>query len=1159
VVKKNLQQQEKVRNKTDKWLSKLSAVPASFRKDEPLFISSQNFNPESLKRSQETAIQKGVQKISRQTNNNLLRPPGAILRLTPDQISQVVEGFTPDMLERLNALEALENIEINYGTYCRLKYAKQGGTFLERKVNLLDARNKRDAIIEKLRQIEAGGGIVNPGNDGSPTPVILPHTPWDGTEPMEEYVKRLVLNQVRELSSENDVIILDDSSQDHQAEIQSIRTTLEDLTPPKGPADAIAFYHFHTLQMAMPNIWTEAFDGRVHGIIGEIFNEYENINQVYSEAGEDIFERLSDTRFSEEALFDLKEFTDLMGQMGTDVLGIGAQEMPGDVRVLLDLAGDSFDTQSNEKYALLSLEQQNALNQLAFEYQVLVDRKAELITLYNEQKTNKDNEPDDFGIKGFLKTKFENTELDIEQLGPLKELYAAFSQNSGSGNDGNQSTNSSAENLLQEVHLQISELVVRGKQIYHNPEGKHTRIQRLIAELTERLKAPHSFTVFAENSYNFGIITTMEQKWIPGDYQATNLISTLTLAPGEKRTYSKKEVRKKSVARKEMEKNSSTLSDERTFSSKASSDIMDKVSKTTNFSIQNQNTVGGDILGFRIDNTLNTDFKSDQQTEFTNNRKAIREATKKATQEYKNERSLEINTQSDREFELGIKSEISNPNNEITVTYLFYELERQYRITEYLKSVRPVIMIAQKVPQPHEIDEEWVLSYEWIIRRNLLDRSFMDALDFISEGLVGDEVSLEILRENHETQKALVEELSTTMSTLTQMQDSLREALIQTAEQEKLAEVAAERRKKKRRRGFLKKIFNPAGAIADRIASGRTGLTLGEGDPELLEARREAMETRLEYLESNLEDYKSQLTTANNSLTQASKDLEIAIKDSFTRKSLVSQLLIHLKDNILLYMQAIWSQENEHQRYMRLWNVDIDIPMPGPDPSGGEEIRSEASIRPAEGSIHEMIGAAISTYPLYSIMLDMDAAEMHTQSKKLHEIADIDHPIGFKGNYMIFPLKECTYITDYMMQDYVDEYLGVRAPDPASEYSTDELLKLAESLWHNPDTTAAERETLRNMILDRLNSPVLDDELVVIPTGQLFIEALKGSHALLEDFKLKHRKMDMLKVKEEVRAAQLENLRKALRLVQEGGAILDDPEVDKKIVVEGNGMVNVGE
>ncbi len=72
--------------------------------------------------------------------------------------------------------------------------------------------------------------------------------------------------------------------------------------------------------------------------------------------------------------------------------------------------------------------------------------------------------------------------------------------------------------------------------------------------------------------------------------------------------------------------------------------------------------------------------------------------------------------------------------------------------------------------------------------------------------------------------------------------------------------------------------------------------------------------------------------------------------------------------------------------------------------------------------------------------------------------------------------------------------------------------------------------------------------MVIVPSNSLYIEALPGTHPLLEDFKLIHRAVDVKKAQAEARHAELENLRLAARLAN---AELGDPDVEKKIVVEG--------
>jgi hypothetical protein len=88
------------------------------------------------------------------------------------------------------------------------------------------------------------------------------------------------------------------------------------------------------------------------------------------------------------------------------------------------------------------------------------------------------------------------------------------------------------------------------------------------------------------------------------------------------------------------------------------------------------------------------------------------------------------------------------------------------------------------------------------------------------------------------------------------------------------------------------------------------------------------------------------------------------------------------------------------------------------------------------------------------------------------------------------------------------------------------------------------RELYRMLLTD----PRRAVDEIAIPSKSLYIEALPGAHPLLETFKMVHRAADVKKVQGEVRALELENVRAAARIL---GGLLEDKDIEKKIVVEG--------
>ena len=671
------------------------------------------------------------------------------------------------------------------------------------------------------------------------------------------------------------------------------------------------------------------------------------------------------------------------------------------------------------------------------------------------------------------------------------------------------------------------------QEIINYPQGNATRLTQLILELGKALEEPYAFDIFAPNSYNFGLMLTYRQEWEPQEYQAGNLVATIPLAPGETRKYTHKQIVKKSVSQKEAEKSSSTRSEQSSQTSRAEADIMQKATNNTSFKL---NTHGSFNIGIgEMDTT--TEFSTNQQAESVSNKKNFHEATVKAAEEYRTERNTEITSSSSTETEDTTSGEISNPNNEITVTYLFYELQRRYLIRETLYKVQPVILVAQEVPLPHEIDEAWLIEHQWIIRRVLLDDSFKEALDYLTSGLAGDEVSVQVIKAHWEDQESLTKSLESQVQNLLYTRDNLRNLIVNSTKQEDVNDARASLTSFDPVNFFL----NPYSAInkvEDFAGNAQSN--------DMIEANRKAAKTRLEYTEQALSAMQDRLQQATDSYQKATDQYSAALQKQFSRNVAIDQLRIHVKQNILFYMQAVWAHEDPDQRFFRLYNLPVTTPTPG-------NLSSITATGVAEGVVN-----------LEATLIGSNYAEDEID---LVDIAEIDTPLGYKGNYIIFPLKQQSYLTLYMTQEFISDDFSLQDPDQfsdlrnfpsidgpggAGEYMAKQIAAAG---------TADEKKQLAQHFADYVNSSQNGAEIIIVPTGQLFIEALPGSHPLLEDFKLLHRAEDVLKVKAEVRHAELENLRLATRLVQgqnkDQANLLEDPDIEKKITVEGNAKVNV--
>lgn len=661
----------------------------------------------------------------------------------------------------------------------------------------------------------------------------------------------------------------------------------------------------------------------------------------------------------------------------------------------------------------------------------------------------------------------------------------------------------------------------------------HDPLSRLIFELTERLAAPYQFTVFAPNTVNFGLLVTYRQAWRPISYQVGRLVKTIPLAPGESREYSIKRVEKKSRNEKEIEHNLRIKKRDTESKGTIESQIVSKAGSKTNWKLSAE--ASGGVGVFSASASAGLDGGAESASE--DSKKSMREAVLRASDEDKNEHTWEVSAAEESLVETAETVKISNPNQELPVTYLLYELQRRYGISEKLHAVQPVVLVANEVPPPHEVDEDFLIAHDWIIRRALLDDEFLPALNYLTEGFGGDELRIQILRQAKKTRQDTIDDLRANLEPYdtmleeagTKIGDAVRGVQKWTREDE-----------------------------SERTAAARIG--------------EEAAREQFQRLVQERADLKAVIDRASADLAEAEKALADALQSHTNMQTAITRLRVHVAQNIIYYMQAIWDTEHPDQRYFRLFNVKVPVI---PFPSGGADriLRSER-----DPLTREWVCETTLPPPGEFVVPPPPPEPPPASWPTLGEVADLDDVLGYKGNYMIFPLKgandlrTANYLTAFMAQSYVsDSGKGASDPDPAGDATLEELIgyfrclkeererAIAAGLADAPERLeddAAARAVMRRLLAERIANPYKDEQELIVRGDSLFIEALPGSHPVLEDFKLRHRALDVQKVGAELRAQELENLRLAERL---RAGEHDDPRVDKRVEIKGATVLSVAE
>jgi hypothetical protein len=845
-----------------------------------------------------------------------------------------------------------------------------------------------------------------------------------------------------------------------RAGLEDVQSGVDGFALHSGPADVAAHYEFHRLQIAFEHVWQELFDSGADGVGGELFAEIVELGFAPDEI-------LKGTASLKDALASL----DVMAKPVTKslieppVAVIRDWDITAEEYTLLDEIGlgEDFATLAGE-IATLRAARDAEIKQLTDFIQAM----GQFVTF-----------PPDLvqRMKDAIRQRFETSINELRRQGDRLVRYA-------------------------------------DRRLERPEDFEH--FHELLAALRERIREPYRFRIYAaqpgERSVNFGIVVTYVQRWQPVSYQVGRLVKTVTLAPKEVRRFSRRTTVKRSRAEKETESSLSSRRSESSETSSTESEIVQKAMRRTNFQLSAEGGVNIGIAHAKGGSSLGQDAASESQE----TKQEFREAVFKAAQEYRSERTVEVQVDTTEEASFEESGEISNPNDELPVTYLFYELQRRYAVDEQIRRITPIVCVAQEFPTPSEIDDDWLVAHDWILRRVLLDDSFVPALDYITTRIAGDEYAMKEQYQNLRQHRALVDQLGADIVAI-KSQVGQRYAALQRSVQRRADAIEAEESE-----GFLE-------------AGGEGLFGSMDASPEALRVREDAARDAYERAAKDEKELLARLERETTALEAITDGYVKALSEHLNRKSQIARLRVHVKQNAMYYMQAIWSHEPPDQRFFRLH----DVPVPRLEGSLTYSVHPDPDavpVPPEWKKPHKLVAKAT-----------LDPDQEHAT---LEELADLDQLLGFKGNYMLFPLRESNVLTDFMMTPYFDAEAGLRDPDLRGNWSLSDFVDYVCCLRKHLSPTAFQRlrPGLQEAYVQLVSDPAGDGEEIVTPTDSLFIEALPGAHAILEDFKLMHRAMDVKRAQADVRAVELENLRAAARLLTQD---FEDPTIERKIVIEG--------
>src|SRR4030042_596762 len=235
------------------------------------------------------------------------------------------------------------------------------------------------------------------------------------------------------------------------------------------------------------------------------------------------------------------------------------------------------------------------------------------------------------------------------------------------------------------------------------------------------------------HSYNLGLRLVYRQEWRSIGNQRGEIVKVIPLAPKQVEKISTKITRRTRIAKNAESLKSTETTIETTDTTKDSTEVINEAATTHNWEIKADGSFNVSYAGFGVGGSVQgPSYGGSTMDKTTETSLRLNELVQKTASKLTTQTKVTISMESEQTSENAISSEIQNPNDEIALTYIYSKLQRQYEVFTSLAEVQNVIMVAEKIPKPENVNFHWVKRYDWIIAKVLLDDSFRDALNSIS-------------------------------------------------------------------------------------------------------------------------------------------------------------------------------------------------------------------------------------------------------------------------------------------------------------------------------------------------------------------------------------------------------------------------------------------
>lgn len=230
----------------------------------------------------------------------------------------------------------------------------------------------------------------------------------------------------------------------------------------------------------------------------------------------------------------------------------------------------------------------------------------------------------------------------------------------------------------------------------------------------------------AFSHYKFGLKMEYLQTWEFIGHTMGELVNSLSLPPNSKTKIEVFSWDRRIISREFESLDEEQRSKETTQTKRFSNEIVNEVKNTssTGFSAGISAVIKVVSIG------ANSSSSTTSESIHSSTTSRINESVSKASQSYKSTRKMSVKESHEYGSETRVTKEIENQNRCYAVTYQFYEILSNFKLDLYLDNVVPVIFVPYTVPN---IDIYFLRCYQGVFKANLLDNTFLKAFDALRQ------------------------------------------------------------------------------------------------------------------------------------------------------------------------------------------------------------------------------------------------------------------------------------------------------------------------------------------------------------------------------------------------------------------------------------------